>query len=139
MQLRFANSEEIKQDHRLFDERQYEKEYGWLYYNFSKNGYLCKVCEVFYGSSSEKPGGSRGAWLHRTVHFKDNPCKKLTHHDESDSHGFALKSLTNLKIKEALEKLDESNKEKSKANELNIEKLLTFEKLFTFKLVIIYQ
>ena len=44
--------------------------------------------------------------------------KKLICHNESDSRGFALKSLTNLKIKETLEKLDESNKEKSKANEL---------------------
>ena len=35
-----------------------------------------------------------------------------------------LKSLTNLKIKGTLEKLDESNKEKSKANELYIEKLI---------------
>ena len=111
LQLRFANSEEIKRDHRLFDERQYQKEYAWLYYNFSKNGYLCKVCEVFYGSSGEKPGGSRGAWSHRAVHFKDNPGKKLTRHDKSDSHGFALKSLTNLKTKETLEKPDESNKE----------------------------
>ena len=124
LQLRFANSEEIKRDHRLFDERRYKKEYVWLYYNFSKNGYLCKVCEVFYGSSSEKPGGSRGAWSHRAVHFKDNPGQKLTHHDESDSHGFALESLTNLKIKETLEKLDKSNQEKSKANELYIEKLV---------------
>ena len=42
----------------------------------------------------------------------------MTCHNESDSHGFALKSLTNLKIKETLEKPDESNKEKGKANEL---------------------
>ena len=84
--MRFANSEEIKRDHCLFDERRYEKEYEWLYYNFSKNEYLFN--------------------------------------DESDSHGFALKSLTNLKIKETLEKPDESNKEKSKANELYIEKLI---------------
>ena len=41
LQLRFANIEETKQDHRLLDERRYEKEYPWLYYNFSKNGYLC--------------------------------------------------------------------------------------------------
>ena len=80
--------------------------------------------EVFYGISSEKPGESRGAWLHRAVHFKDNPGKKLTHHDKSDSHGFALKSLTNLKTKETLENPDESNKEKSKANEPYIEKLI---------------
>ena len=111
LQLRFANNEEMKWDHCLFDEKRYEKEYAWLYYNFSNNGYLCKVCEVFYGSSSEKPGGSRGAWSHRAVHFKDNPGKKVTCHDKSDSHGFALKSLTNLKIKETLEKLYGSNKD----------------------------
>ena len=70
LQLRFANNEEIKQNHRLFDERRYEKEYVWLYYNFSKNGYLCKVCEVFYGNSSVKPGGSRGAWPHRQFILK---------------------------------------------------------------------
>ena len=55
--------------------------------------------------------------------MKDNPGKRLTH-DISDSHGFAFKSLTNLKIKETLEKPDESNKEESKANELYIEKMI---------------
>ena len=76
------------------------------------------MCEVFCGSQSEKHGGSRGAWSHRAVHCKDNTGKKLICHNESDSRGFTLKSITNLKIKETLEKLDESNKEKSKATEL---------------------
>ena len=75
-EMRFANSEEIRRDHRLFDERRYEKEYTWLYYNFNKKNYLCKICEVFYGESSAKPGGSRGAWSHNAVIFKDNPGKK---------------------------------------------------------------
>ena len=39
-------------------------------------------------------------------------------------HHERVKSLTNLKTKKTLEKLDESNKEKSKANELSIEKLI---------------
>ena len=47
--IRFANKKEIKQDPRLFDERSYEKEYTWLYYNCNKGGYMCKVCEVCYG------------------------------------------------------------------------------------------
>ena len=94
LQLRFVNSEEIKRDHLLFNERQYEKEYAWLYYNLSsKNGYLCKVYEVFYGSSSAKPGGSKGAWSHRAVHFKDNPGKKLTHHDDQIVTALHLKVL----------------------------------------------
>ena len=83
-----------------------------------------RFVKFFYESSSENPGGSRGAWSHRAVHFKDNPGKKLTCHDNSDKYGFALKSLTNLKIKDTLEKPDEPNKEKSKENELYTEKLI---------------
>ena len=47
LQLRFVNSEEIKRDHRLFDERRHEKEYAWLYYNFSKNGFYVKFVRFF--------------------------------------------------------------------------------------------
>ena len=46
--IRFANEQEIKQDHRLFDARHYEKEYSWLYCNCNKGVYMCKVCEVCY-------------------------------------------------------------------------------------------
>ena len=35
----FANSEERRCDHCLFDKRRYEKEYTWLYYNFNKKVY----------------------------------------------------------------------------------------------------
>ena len=79
-----------------------KKKYTWLYYNFNKKGYLGKICEVFYGESSAKPGGSSGAWSHNTVIFKDNPGKKLTRHDKSESHKNAINSLMNLKIKVAL-------------------------------------
>ena len=83
-----------------------------------------RFVKFFYESSSENPGGSRGAWSHRAVHFKDNPGKKLTCHNKSDNYSFALKSLTNLKNKDTLEKPDESNKEKSTENELYTEKLI---------------
>ena len=82
----------------------------------------------FNGNSSEKPGGSRGVWLHWAVHFKDNPGKRLTH-DKSDSHGFAFKSLTNLKIKETLEKPDESTKKRVKQINSTLKR---WSKLFTF-------
>ena len=59
-EMRFANSEETRRHHCLFDERRYEKEYNWLYYNFNKKDYLRKICDGFYGESSAKPGGSRG-------------------------------------------------------------------------------
>ena len=59
-EMRFANSEETRRHHCLFDERRYEKEYNWLYYNFNKKDYLRKICEGFYAESSAKPGGSTG-------------------------------------------------------------------------------
>ena len=124
-EMRFANSEEIRRDHRLFDERRYEKEFTWLYYKFNKKGYLCKICEVFYRESSAKPGGSTGTWSHNAVIFKDNLGKKLTRHDKSETHKDAMNSLTNLKIKDQFEKIDgPTNREKNKANELYIEKLI---------------
>ena len=67
---------------------------------------------VFYGESSAKPGGIRGPWSHNAAIFKDNPGKKLTRHDKSDSHIDAIKSVTNLKIKHAFEKTTEQKTEK---------------------------
>ena len=123
--MRFANSQEVKNDHRLYDERRYEKEYTWLYYNLNKCGYMCKICEVYQGDSNPKAGGNRGAWSHNAVVFKDNPGKKLRHHDGSDSHKEAFIAVTNMRIREAFGKADQQTKtEKSQANELYIEKLL---------------
>ena len=52
-----------------------------------------KFVKFFYESSSENPGRSRGAWSHRAVHFKDNPGKKLTHHDDQIVTALHLKVL----------------------------------------------
>ena len=123
--IRFANEKEIKQDHRLFDERRSEKEYTWLHYNCNKGGYMCKVCEVCYGQSNAKAGWNRGAWFHVEVRFKDNPGKKLKRHDDSESHKEEVVTITNLKIDRALNKTDQHTRyEKRQANELYIEKLL---------------
>ena len=109
--IRFANENEIKRDHRLFDERRYEKEYTWLYYNCNKGGYMCKVCEVCYGQSNAKAGGNRGVWSHVEVRFKDNPGKKLKRHDDSESHKEAFVTITNLKIDRALNKADQHTRD----------------------------
>ena len=51
--------------------------------------------------------------------LKDNPSKKLTFHDKSGSHKDAINSLTNVEIKDALEKTNAPTiKEKSKATDL---------------------
>ena len=52
---------------------------------------------VFYGESSAKPGGIRGAWSHNAVIFKDNPGKKITRNDKSDSHIDAIKKCSESK------------------------------------------
>ena len=87
--LRFANRREIASDHRFY---RYEALYSWLYYNHSLNGYMCKLCEVFYAGMSCSTGSHRGAWSHKGVNFKDNAGKKLrpknatyTSHETCDS------------------------------------------------------
>ena len=74
--------------------------------------------------------------------FKGNPGRKLTRHDKSKCHKDAINNLTNLKIKDAFEKSTDqqteknrrtnkqrkidgpTNREKNKANELYVEKLI---------------
>ena len=76
-EVRFASIEEIRRDHRLFDERRYGKEYALLHFHFNKKGYLCKSCEIFYVESSVKSGGSRRHCRIMLVIFKDNPGKNI--------------------------------------------------------------
>ena len=78
----FANSEKIRRDYRLLAERRFEKEYTWLYYNFNEKVYLCKICEVFYGKSSAKSGGSRGNGRITLLSLKIIPVKNL--HDTTN-------------------------------------------------------
>ena len=42
----------VLSDHRQFDQPQYEWLYKWLYSSHQKkNGFMCKICTVFYGDS----------------------------------------------------------------------------------------
>ena len=75
---------------------------------------------VFYGESSAKPGGIRGAWSHIAVIFKYSPDKKLTRHDKSDSHIDAIKKCYESKNQACIWKKKQG---KNKANELSVEKL----------------
>ena len=49
----FPNSITLKEDHRLFDHMTYETLYNWFYYSYSKNGFMCDICTVFYGDNPE--------------------------------------------------------------------------------------
>ena len=45
----FSNSLTLKEDHQLFDHTTYERLYNWLYYSYSKNGFMCKICSLLWG------------------------------------------------------------------------------------------
>ena len=116
---RFSSTKEIMDDHRLYDSAKYEKLYHWLYYSNMKCGYMCKICDIYYGS-----GRCRGAWSHKAVVLADNPGKKLRRHHNSDIHATAVKSLTNWKIEDAVEISEKQRELRENANELYISKLI---------------
>lgn len=117
--------EMIKQDNRLYDERKYVSQYPWVYYNLEKYGYLCKVCEVFYGDQLCPSGRGRGAWSHNAVLLKDNPKRRFQRHEKSKPHIDAILMKTSSKIEEAIGRVDKQTlKEKENTNELYITKLI---------------
>ena len=74
----------------------------WLYYSQVAYGYMCKICEVFYGKSPVPTGRGRGAWSHNVVIFHGNAGKKLRHHAKSKPHTDAILAITSTRIDEAL-------------------------------------
>ena len=64
----------------------------------------------------------------------NNPDKKLIWDDKSESHKDAMNSIRNLKIKDAFEKPDRlTNREKTKTNELYVEKLIRIVHFFNMQ------
>ena len=104
------SSNDIESDHQFYDQSRYEKMHTWLYYNQSERGYMCKVCEVYYGNSPYSSGSNRGAWSHIGMKFNDNPGKKIQRHKKSSYHNKAV--LTNLKIQDTIEKSNRGGKQK---------------------------
>ena len=73
----FASKDNIQDDRCLYDQSRYKKMYDWLYYSQVAPGYICKICEVFYGKSPVPIGRGRGACSHNAVIFHGNAGKKL--------------------------------------------------------------
>ena len=120
-----TTSQMVKKDNRLYDEAKYLRQYSWIYYNLEKYGYMCKICEVFYGDQPCPTGRGRGAWSHNAVLLKENPKRRFTRHEKSKSHINAHVMKTSSKIEEAIGKADkESKKEKESTNELYVTKLI---------------
>ena len=101
-QFPFAGKETSKLDHRQFDHTKYEKLYKWLYFNQVKKGFMCKICEVFYEDTPTPIHGSCSAWLYKGVTFKDNPSKKLCHHQKSADHKKVILAKAYLSVKDSL-------------------------------------
>ena len=76
--------------------------YDWIYCSQVAHGYMCKICEVFYGKSPVQLGKGRGAWSHNTVIFHRNAGKKLQRHAKSKPHTDAILAITSSRIDEAL-------------------------------------
>ena len=90
----------IKDDHRIYDQSRYENMYSWLYYSQSLHGYMCEICEIYYGSSTRPTNSNRGDWSHKPVTFHNNAGKKLRRHDFTESHKQAIIGLANLRIED---------------------------------------
>ena len=120
----FASPNLIKDDHRIYDQARYENLYPWLYYKHSSNGYMCKICDVYYGSSPCPSGGNRCAWSHNAVVFHDNAGKKLRRHNTSKCHSNAVKAMTNLRIEETLDGGNDNTQNRHEVNNLYIGKLI---------------
>ena len=85
-QVALACKEDIQDDYCICNQSGYKKMYDWLYYIQVAHGYMCKICEVFYGKSTVTTGRGRDAWSHNAVMFHGNagkstrPCKIKTSH-----------------------------------------------------------
>ena len=120
----YASTTLIQADHRIYDQSRYENLYSWLYFSQAMHGYMCKICEVFYGPLTCPSGGNRGAWSHVAVNFKDNAGKKLRRHDKSKPHLQAVEAMANMRIEDTLGGGNKDIESRNEANQLYIGKLV---------------
>ena len=115
----------IKDDHTIYDQSRYENMYSWLYYIQSLHDYMCKICEIYYGSLPCPKNSNRAAWSHKPVTFHDNASKKLRHRDSTESHKQAITGLANIRIEDTIgSRAKEKSQERHEANNLHIGKLI---------------
>ena len=97
--------------------------YDWLYYSQVDDGYMCNICEFFYGKSPVPTGRGRGAWSHNAVIFHGNAGKKLQCHAKQKLHTNAILAITFTRTDEAL--LGPTGiQEKTNTNKMYVSKLI---------------
>ena len=72
--------------------------YNWVYYSQVAHGYMCKICEVFYGKLPVSTGRGRGTWSHDAVIFHGNAGKKLRSHVKLKPHTYAILAITSTRL-----------------------------------------
>ena len=108
--------------------------YSWLYHSQSLHGYMCKICDIYYGSSLCPTNSNHGAWSHKPVTFHDNAGKKLRCHNYTESHKQAILGLANLHIEDNIgSQAKEKSQERHEANNLYIGKLIRIVHFFARK------
>ena len=80
-------------DKRLFSTTKYESEYDWLYWSITKNGYMCKICEL-----TAEPGPPR-SFIDKGVSLGTHPTRKLETHKTSRRHIECVFKYTNYRSK----------------------------------------
>ena len=72
-----------KFDGRRFASLKYEQMFNWVYFSCSKNGYMCKICELF---SPENDGQGQTEYIDKGAVLGDHPGRRLSKHTESLRH-----------------------------------------------------
>lgn len=115
---------EDEQQVRLFElSKKYSINYPWLYYNFSKGGYLCKICETFAVKhiSAASKDSEDTLFVDLAVSWASgggHPKRKLEKHANSNRHKVALdKQLGYLTTKQKGSVLQQLKSEASKTSE----------------------
>lgn len=88
-------------DCRKFSSTKYEALYTWLYYSAAKQGYCCKLCEVFCplldnGTISPYVTG---------IKLSDHPTRQLQRHQQSNNHQKAVTKQANILAEKGKEPL----------------------------------
>ena len=80
---------------------------------------MCKICEIYYGSSPCPTNSNRGPWSQKPITFHNNAGKKLRRHDSTESHKQTILGLANLRIEDIIgSRAKEKSQERHEANNL---------------------
>ncbi|CAG2229209.1 unnamed protein product [Mytilus edulis] len=115
----------VKVDQGKFSSQKYEHKYTWLYCSHSKNGFMCKICDLFALSSS-----STRTFVFKGVILGTHPTRQLESHAESVCHLSFVEtysfSKSNVNVSRLLRVQDAKAKDQNRSVVKNFFSVLTF-------------